>query len=51
MLLSLPSCLYNPPFSDLAPAGPEGLFSETEVNNICHLLDLIRRRAVVVQAA
>jgi type I restriction enzyme R subunit len=46
-----PSRLYDPPFSDLAPTGPEGLFSEAEVNNICHLLDLIKTRAVAVQAA
>ena len=46
-----PARLYDPPFSDLAPTGPEGLFSEAEVNNICHLLDLIKTRAVAVQAA
>ena len=46
-----PARLYDPPFSDLAPTGPEGLFSEAEVNNICHLLDLIKTRAAAVQAA
>ena len=46
-----PARLYDPPFSDLAPTGPEGLFSEAEVLNICHLLDLIKTRAVAVQAA
>jgi type I restriction enzyme, R subunit len=46
-----PARLYDPPFSDLAPTGPEGLFSEAEVNNICNLLDLIKTRAVAVQAA
>ncbi len=46
-----PARLYDPPFSDLAPTGPEGLFSEAEVDNICHLLDLIRSRAMVAQAA
>lgn len=42
--------LYEPPFSDLAQ-GPESLFSVAEVDNICHLLDLIRARAMVSQAA
>lgn len=42
--------LYEPPFSDLAQ-GPESLFSEAEVNNICHLLDLIKARAMVCQVA
>jgi type I restriction enzyme R subunit len=46
-----PARLYDPPFSDLAPTGPEGLFSEAEVNNICHLLDLIKMRAMAAQAA
>ena len=46
-----PARLYDPPFSDLAPTGPEGLFSEAEVNNICHLLDLIKTRAMAAQAA
>jgi hypothetical protein len=35
----------------LAPTGPEGLFSEAEANNICHLLDLIKMRAMAAQAA
>jgi type I restriction enzyme R subunit len=42
--------LYEPPFSDLAQ-GPESLFSVAEVDNICHLLDLIRARAMASQAA
>jgi len=40
-----PARLYDPPFSDLAPMGPEGLFSDAEVDNICHLLQLIEERA------
>ncbi len=40
-----PARLYDPPFSDLAPMGPEGLFSDAEVDNICHLLQLIEQRA------
>jgi len=46
-----PARLYDPPFSDLAPMGPEDLFSETEVNNICQLLDLITARAVATSQA
>ncbi|MFM8525056.1 MAG: type I restriction-modification enzyme R subunit C-terminal domain-containing protein, partial [Cyanobacteriota bacterium] len=46
-----PARLYDPPFSDLAPLGPEGLFTEQEVDNICHLLGLIRTRAIVAAAA
>jgi type I restriction enzyme, R subunit len=42
--------LYEPPFSDLAQ-GPESLFSVTEVDNICHLLDLIKTRALAPKAA
>ena len=46
-----PTRLYDPPFSDLAPTGPEGLFSEAEVDNICQLLAETRTRALVPQAA
>ncbi len=46
-----PARLYDPPFSDLAPTGPEDLFSEAEVDRICHLLDLIQTRATTAQAA
>lgn len=41
-----PARLYDPPFSDLAPTGPEDLFSDAEVDNICHLLQLIQERAL-----
>jgi type I restriction enzyme R subunit len=46
-----PARLYDPPFSDLAPTGPEGLFSEAEVSDICQLLELIGCRALASQAA
>jgi len=46
-----PARLYDPPFSDLAPMGPEDLFCEADVDRICHLLDLIQTRASVPQAA
>ncbi|MEY3929281.1 MAG: hypothetical protein RLZZ516_991 [Cyanobacteriota bacterium] len=46
-----PARLYDPPFSDLAPMGPEGLFSESEVDDICDLLGLIKARAMAPRAA
>lgn len=46
-----PARLYDPPFTDLAPTGPEGLFSESDVNRICDLLDVIRQRAEAPLAA
>lgn len=43
--------LYAPPFSDLAPMGPEGLFSKAEADKLFDLLSLIRQRAVPLMAA
>ena len=40
-----PVRLYDPPFSDLAPMGPEGLFSSKEAGEIFNLLSLIQARA------
>ena len=40
-----PARLYDPPFSDLAPTGPEGLFTSAEAGEIFNLLNLIRNRA------
>ena len=37
--------LYRPPFSGLAPGGPEDLFSETEVTSIQHILERVRATA------
>ncbi len=42
--------LYEQPFSDLAQ-GPERLFSNADVDNICRLLDLIKARATAAHAA
>ena len=46
-----PARLYDPPFSDLAPTGPEGLFTDSDVDNICQLLHLITRHPQAAAAA
>ena len=46
-----PARLYDPPFSDLAPTGPEALFTDLEVDRICDLLAVIRERAEAPRAA
>ena len=43
--------LYEPPFSDLAPTGPEDLFTATEAEKLFDLLSLIRERAEPLLAA
>ncbi|MFM7229200.1 MAG: DEAD/DEAH box helicase family protein, partial [Cyanobacteriota bacterium] len=40
-----PARLYDPPFSDLAPMGPEGLFTEAQVDSLYDLLVLITTMA------
>lgn len=46
-----PARLYDPPFSDLAPTGPEGLFSDAEAEKLFNLLQLINERARPLLAA
>ncbi len=41
-----PARLYESPFTDRAPTGPEQLFTEPEVDGIVIILDEIRERAV-----
>jgi type I site-specific restriction endonuclease len=40
-----PARVYDPPFSELAPTGPEELFSEQEIDSLCDLLHEISDRA------
>lgn len=37
--------LYESPFTDIAPSGPQQLFTETELDGICAVLDDVRAKA------
>ncbi|WP_115018845.1 DEAD/DEAH box helicase family protein [Synechococcus sp. UW140] len=46
-----PEMLYQAPFTDMAPEGPEQIFQPDEVDKICNLMAFIRSRASYQEAA
>jgi type I restriction enzyme, R subunit len=38
--------LYESPFTDINPQGPDGVFNSAQVDELVALLDVVRRRAV-----
>jgi len=41
-----PTRLYESPFTDLSPTGPDGLFDSPSIDKLISLLDQIRQRAI-----
>ena len=46
-----PGLLYQPPFTDMAPEGPDQIFQTAELDKICNLMAFIRSRALFQEAA
>jgi type I restriction enzyme R subunit len=40
-----PARLYESPFTDIAPYGPDGLFKAVEIDELFHVLDVVRATA------
>ncbi len=38
--------LYESPFTDLTPRGPDGLFSSMQVDELVGVIDRVRRTAI-----
>lgn len=45
-----PRLLYEPPFTQLAPTGPESLFTEPDIDRLFSLIDAVRANALPVDA-
>jgi type I restriction enzyme R subunit len=41
-----PAALYESPFTDISPRGPEGLFAETEIAALIGMLEDVQARAM-----
>jgi type I restriction enzyme R subunit len=41
-----PARLYESPFTDLTPRGPDGLFSSSQVDELVRILNTVRTRAI-----
>jgi type I restriction enzyme, R subunit len=41
-----PARLYESPFTDLTPRGPDGLFEPTEIDELLRVLQAVRATAI-----
>jgi type I restriction enzyme R subunit len=41
-----PGLLYQSPFTDITPRGPDGLFSSSQIDELMGILDRVRRAAI-----
>jgi type I restriction enzyme, R subunit len=46
-----PARLYESPYTDHAPTGPEAVFSESDVDNIVDILKIVRANAMPADGA